>query len=70
MITNDEAKKASKNERPPPIFLYGIENYQDIGKTIEIEDKVDILTFRTVRKKQMMINFKVTDVCRKVWDKT
>lgn len=67
--SGDEAAHRLKTDKTPPIFLYGVENFQDMREMIESVINKDEYTYKTVRGKQTIINVKTTHDYKKVWDK-
>ncbi|XKL67988.1 hypothetical protein PGB90_003479 [Kerria lacca] len=64
--TVEEIDVKQKKEKPPPIFPYGIENYQEMRLMIEKVVSTSEYTYRIVRGKQTIINTSTIENYKKV----
>ncbi len=66
-VNKPTVEKTGKVDKPPPIFLYGIDNYEEMRKLIEtVVDKNDY-TYKVVRGKQTIIYVSNIELYKKVW---
>lgn len=63
---DEETDRAPPKSKSPPIFLYGIENFQDMRQMIETSITKEEYTYKTVRGKQTIINTNTIEAHKKV----
>lgn len=63
--TQEESIRKEMKEKPSPIFLYGVENSQEMGWLIEKVANGNEYTYKTVQGKQTIINIVTKEVYKK-----